>query len=86
LFANTTAKLEAQIWGIELGGFYRFLGSFPALTDLLSGQTMAAGNNLVCLAAPAPKKPEGGQASMIREHIIALRRLRPLAERLPLQS
>jgi hypothetical protein len=30
--------LEAQIWGFEMGGYYRFLGGFPPLTDVLSGQ------------------------------------------------
>ncbi|NJM39559.1 MAG: hypothetical protein HC853_01680 [Anaerolineae bacterium] len=72
LFAGTPAKLEAQIWGFEPGGFYRFLGGFPALTDLLSGQTMAVGNNFVSLAAPTPSRRESAQASMIREHIIGV--------------
>lgn len=29
--------LECQLWGIEMGGFYRWLGAFPANTDALTG-------------------------------------------------
>ena len=31
-------KFEAQIWGFEKLGFYRFLGGFPPATNLLSGK------------------------------------------------
>lgn len=31
------AKLEAQIWGFEMGGFYRFLGGYPPITNVLEG-------------------------------------------------
>lgn len=27
-------KLEAQIWGFEMGGFYRFLGGYPPISDV----------------------------------------------------
>ena len=33
--ANAVA-LEAQVWGFELGGFYRFLGGLPPISDLMT--------------------------------------------------
>jgi hypothetical protein len=35
-FQVTGLKLEAQIWGFEMAGFYRFLGGFPPVTNVLS--------------------------------------------------
>jgi hypothetical protein len=29
-------KLEAQIWGFEMGGFYRFIGGYPPITNVLA--------------------------------------------------
>ncbi|MBD0372896.1 MAG: hypothetical protein ICV60_18775 [Pyrinomonadaceae bacterium] len=32
------AQLEAQIWGFERGGLYRYLGGFPPATNAISGK------------------------------------------------
>ncbi|HKY05074.1 MAG TPA: hypothetical protein VJQ56_09295, partial [Blastocatellia bacterium] len=29
-------RLEAQVWGFEMGGFYRFLGGLPPITNLVN--------------------------------------------------
>jgi hypothetical protein len=29
-------QLEAQIWGFEMGGFYRFIGGYPPMTNVLA--------------------------------------------------
>ncbi len=45
-------QLEAQIWGFEMGGFYRFLGGFPPLCDVVG----APGKLAATLAGLLAKK------------------------------
>ena len=35
-FGLADLNLEAQIWGFEMGGFYRFLGGFPPATNVIN--------------------------------------------------
>jgi hypothetical protein len=34
-----TAKLEAQIWGYEPGGYYHYIGGYPPITNILHSTT-----------------------------------------------
>jgi hypothetical protein len=34
-------KLEAQIWGYELGGYYHYIGGYPPITNILHAATAA---------------------------------------------
>ncbi len=47
--STTRAPLEAQIWGFEMGGFYRHLGGLPPLTDLLGLNTSAFVADLISM-------------------------------------
>lgn len=44
--AKDQVRLEAQIWGFEMGGFYRFLGGLPPICDV----TGAPGKHAAALA------------------------------------
>ncbi|MFZ1814782.1 MAG: hypothetical protein WAU16_10165, partial [Rhizobiaceae bacterium] len=44
--ANAVA-LEAQVWGFELGGFYRYLGGLPPISDLATAEV---------IVQPGPKR------------------------------
>lgn len=48
-FGIADMKLEAQIWGFEMGGFYHFTGGFPPVTDVLvsAGRFKSAMDQLV---------------------------------------
>lgn len=53
--------LEAQIWGFEMGGYYRFLAGLPPLTDLLG----ASMNSLTGELRSTPD--DKGQSHLIAE-------------------
>ncbi len=59
-------RLEAQIWGFEMGGFYRFLGGLPPLCDVTGAKgkhaaamawLQAADRRIVPLATTDPLNP-----------------------------
>ncbi|MES1242631.1 MAG: hypothetical protein ABUT39_13535 [Acidobacteriota bacterium] len=63
LFAPQTGfLLEAQIWGFEMGGFYRFLGAFPPVCDTVG----------------APAKHATTLASLLAKKIVPLATTDPL--------
>ncbi|HEY0380155.1 MAG TPA: hypothetical protein VGC87_24790 [Pyrinomonadaceae bacterium] len=35
---DQSVRLEAQLWGFEMGGFYQYYGGFPPITDVLNNQ------------------------------------------------
>jgi hypothetical protein len=38
IFKVPGMKLEAQLWGFEMAGFYQFLGAFPPATNVITGK------------------------------------------------
>jgi hypothetical protein len=61
-FGITDLQLEAQIWGFEMGGLYRYLGGFPPASNVISGDATKfqraldelASNNFVPIATTDP--------------------------------
>ena len=39
LYSDSSTKLEAQLWGTEMAGFYRYYGGFPFAANAVSGDS-----------------------------------------------
>lgn len=68
-FGSANVALEAQIWGFEMGGLYRYVGGFPPTTDALREPSVSP---------PAPSRLKEGLDQLLGSNIVPIATTDPL--------